>query len=113
MPTARVSVAAALVLLAAAGPGQAADAVGKAEAVTPAASAGGGAGTRDLTVMDPVFMGDLVTTGKSGQVQLSFIDSTHMIVGPGSQLAIDKFVFQGKATAGQFSVNAVRGAFRF
>src|SRR5262249_21726356 len=81
----------------------------KAEAVTPSAAAG----SRDLTVMDPVFMGDVVTTGKSGQVQLSFIDSTHMIVGPGSQLAIDRVVFQGKATAGQLSVNAVRSAFRF
>src|SRR5438128_1325188 len=104
-----LAAAAAVLVTASQGPSMAAEAVGKAFAVTPSAAAG----TRTLGVQDPVFMGDLVTTGSTGQVQLGFVDNTRMIVGPRSQLAIDSFVFKGKATAGQFSVNAVRGAFRF
>lgn len=107
-----VAAAAALFVTGAGGLSFAAESVGKAVAVTPAAAAGS-SGTRTLAVQDPVFMGDLVKTGSTGQVQLAFVDNTRMIVGPGSQLAIDAFVFQGHATAGRFSVNAVRGAFRF
>jgi hypothetical protein len=107
-----IVVGAAALLLALGAPSFAAEAVGKAVALTPSA-AGGSSGTGTLQVDDPVFMGDRVTTGKTGQVQLAFVDSTRMIVGPSSQLTIDSFVFQGQATAGHFSVNAVRGAFRF
>jgi len=62
---------------------------------------------------DPFFMGDIVTASKTGQVQIPFVESTRMIISPSSQLTIDSFIFQGHATAGHFSVNAVRGAFRF
>ena len=41
-------------------------------------------------------MGDLVTTGSKGQVQLGFIDNTRMVIGPRSKLTIDRFVFKGK-----------------
>jgi hypothetical protein len=35
------------------------------------------------------------------------------VVGPNSQLTIDRFVFAGQSNAREFTINAVRGAFRF
>ena len=35
------------------------------------------------------------------------------MVGPNSQLVIDKFVFKSETSAKEVSINAVRGAFRF
>lgn len=58
-------------------------------------------------------MGDLVTTDAGGQAQLKFRDDTRMIVGPNSQLTIDKFVYAGDGTAKQVTFEATRGVFRF
>lgn len=109
-------VTASAALLAAGGvqPGSAAQPAGNAVAVVQSANVEGGGGSRVLEVKAPVFMGDKVKTGKSGQAQLLFLDKTRMVVGPGSQLAIDSFVYQGGgATARQFTISAVKGAFRF
>lgn len=36
-----------------------------------------------------------------------------MVIGPESQVTIDKFVFRGPAKPGAFAINALRGSFRF
>ncbi len=91
----------------------AAQPAGNAVAVLQSANVEGGGGSRVLAVQAPVFSGDVVQTGRSGQAQLLFLDKTRMVVGPSSRLNIDSFVYQGGTTARQFTISAVKGAFRF
>jgi hypothetical protein len=108
------SIAAAVVVtIVGLAPALAQNPAGEAVAVTPSAAAAGGAGSRTLAVNGPVFMGDLVTTDADGLAQLKFRDDTRMVVGPNSELTIDRFVFAGEATAKQVTLNATRGVFRF
>src|SRR5262245_46599985 len=87
---------------------------GTAIAVLQSAEASGAAsGRRVLMLQGPVYMGDRIKTGAVGEAQLQFRDNTKLVVGPGSQLVIDKFVFNSESTAKSVSINAVRGAFRF
>ena len=108
-----VAAAAVLVTVGSLAPALAADPAGEAVAVTPAAAASGAAGSRTLATHGSVFMGDLVTTDAGGQAQLKFLDDTRMVVGPNSQLTIDKFVYAGGGTAKQVTFEATRGVFRF
>ena len=91
----------------------AAEASGEAVSVSQTASADGASGSRIIEVKGPLFTGDVVKTDASGQVQVLFRDDTRLVVGPNSQVSLDSFVFQGPATAKMFSIDAVRGAFRF
>ena len=105
----------AAVLVASGGltPVVAAEPAGEAVAVIQAAAAEGGAGPRMLEPAGVVFMGDIVRTDENGQAQIRFRDDTRMVVGPNSQLTIDRFVYAGGGTAREVSLSAVRGAFRF
>ena len=94
-------------------PAQAIEASGKAVAVEQDASASGPGGARTLVIDGPVFGGDAIKTNSVGHAQILFADNTKMVVGPNSQVKIDSFVFQGKSTASQFSIGALRGTFRF
>lgn len=82
-------------------------------AVIQQSQADGEGGKRVLQVEGPVFSGDQIITGARGEAQIKFLDDTKLVVGPNSQMTIDAFVFTGKGTAQKFSLNAVRGAFRF
>jgi hypothetical protein len=82
-------------------------------AVVPAAAASGTSGRRILEVKGPVFMGDRVQTGASGEAQIEFRDNTRLVVGPNSLMTIDAFVFNENNTAKKISMNAVKGSFRF
>ena len=74
------------------------------------------AGTsRTLVALQPIFMGDRIQTGSNGQAQLLFADNTRLVVGAGSSLLIEKYLLQSASasTVSNFSVNALRGSFRF
>jgi hypothetical protein len=86
---------------------------GTTVAVVPAAAATGTSGRRVLEVKGPVFMGDRVQTGASGEAQIEFRDNTRLVVGPNSLMTIDAFVFNENNTANKISMNAVKGSFRF
>jgi hypothetical protein len=86
---------------------------GTALAVVQSASAEGGAGQRLLQVSAPVYAGDRVKTGSVGEAQIRFRDNTKLVVGPNSQVLIDRFVFNPDSTARSVSINAVRGTLRF
>ena len=58
-------------------------------------------------------LGDVITTGATGQVQLLFQDETKIAIGANSQLVIESILFNSSGTASDFTVNAVQGAFRF
>ena len=105
---------AALVLLTVgACPALAAEPSGEAVAVNPATSASGQAGARVLTVNGAVFTGDVVKTDTAGYAQILFRDNTRLVVGKNSEVTLDQFVFAGEAAAKTFSLDAVRGSFRF
>jgi hypothetical protein len=70
-------------------------------------------GRRTLMVETPVYSGDRIITGPSGEAQIRFRDNTRLVVGPNSTMIIDAFVFADDDTARQISINAVKGAFRF
>lgn len=60
-----------------------------------------------------VSLGDVITTGATGQVQLLFRDDTKIAIGANSELVIETILFDSPDTASNFTVNAVQGAFRF
>lgn len=91
----------------------AAEPSGQTLAVTQAAGADGTGGTRVLKVASAIFMGDHIKTDAVGEAQLKFVDDTRLVVGPNSQVAIDRFVFNPDATAKDVTINAARGVFRF
>jgi len=62
---------------------------------------------------DTVAMGDVVSTGDKGQVQIVFPDKTRVVVGPNSQLTIEKLLFRNNDTARKMTLSAAAGTFRF
>ncbi len=88
---------------------------GRAVEVVPDVSASRGGATRSIAALQPIFMGDRVQTGPNGQAQLLFDDNTRLVVGPGSTLLIEQYLLQSASTStvSNFSVNALRGSFRF
>lgn len=86
---------------------------GAVVAVIQQSEADGETGKRVLQVEGPVFSGDKIITGARGEAQIKFRDETKLVVGPNSSMTIDAFVFAANGNAKQFSINAVRGAFRF
>jgi hypothetical protein len=67
---------------------------------------------RILTVGADISLGEQVVTGPSGQVQIILSDKTRLVVGPGSALVIESYLFNG-STADKFAINALAGSFRF
>jgi hypothetical protein len=83
-------------------------------AVVQMSEADGQTGKRVLVMDGPVFSGDRIVTGPSGNAQIKFRDNTRLVVGPNSTMVIDAFIFGGDGEAARkVTINAVRGAFRF
>lgn len=85
---------------------------GKAVGVNPEAVTRVSGGDRTLIVGADISLGDQVVTGASGQVQIIFSDQTRLVVGPGSALVIEAYLFNGR-TAEKLAINALAGSFRF
>ncbi len=106
-----LSLAASLLLLV---PGAAfADATGTAKGVDPDATSKRGKNTEVLVVGSDIFIGDVVKTGPSGQVQIKFSDNTELVVGPRSSLTIEDYLLREDGSAGKLAVNTLAGTFRF
>lgn len=54
--------------------------------------------------------GDMLITGKDGQISLTFIDNTRFAVGPNSRVAVSKFDFDRTTQAGTFVTEVNRGS---
>lgn len=85
---------------------------GQAVAVIQATSASGPGGSRTLAASKPVYSGDRINTGGSGEAQIVFADNTRLVVGPNSSIVIDKYVYNPGSGA-QVSMQLAKGAFRF
>ncbi|MGE0238039.1 MAG: FecR domain-containing protein [Parvibaculaceae bacterium] len=86
--------------------------IGKVYAKSGSPTASGPGGNRALAAGSPVYEDDKVVTG-GGNVQIVFIDNTKLVVGPNSTLLIDRFLMRGGNKARKFSIDALRGTFRF
>jgi hypothetical protein len=106
--SARLLFAALAGLLALSEPGIAATPIGKVVAAVGSPTGSG----RPLSAGSAVFENDRLVTG-GGNVQILFIDETKLVVGPNSTLVIDRFLMRGGNRAQKFSVDALRGTFRF
>ncbi len=69
--------------------------------------------SRSLTAGDEVHQDELIAVGPKSIGELEFEDETKLALGPGSQLLLDKFVYNGRRTESDIVVNLVKGAFRF
>ncbi len=94
-------------------PASAQQASGRTVGVIPDASALRSEGRSPLAVQQPVYMGDSIQTGPSGEAQIDFVDNTRLVVGPASSLLIDNSVLRNRRTMSSFVVSALRGTFRF
>lgn len=109
---ARLAGAGVICLYALTTPIQAATPIGKVFAKSGSPSATGPGGSRPLSQGSPIYEDDRVQTG-NGNVQIIFIDDTKLVVGPNSTLVIDRFLMRGGNKARKFSIDALRGTFRF
>jgi hypothetical protein len=90
-----------------------ADPIAKVVAVVGSPTSSGPSGNRTLSVGADIFEKDKITVS-SGNAQILFNDGTKLVVGPGSSLVISKYLMQGDGNSAQdFSINALRGTFRF
>lgn len=54
--------------------------------------------------------GDVLVTGKDGQISLTFIDNTRFSVGPNSRISVDRFDYDRKNQTGNFVTKVNRGS---
>jgi len=87
--------------------------VGVASAVVPQAR-----GTRPnaepvvLRVGQDMIADERVITAADGKAQLLFVDGTSLMVGPNSDVVLDRFVFDPETGRGDIAFSATRGVFR-
>lgn len=68
--------------------------------------------THRKSVGDKVFTNEIISTGSDSKGQLLFRDETSLTVGPNSQVALDRFVYNPQGNS-SVTLNATRGVFRF
>jgi len=89
------------------------DAIGSATTVVNLVTAELAPDTRSLREGDGVHQNELIEVSPDGLGELVLVDDTKLALGPGSQLLLDKFVFDPNRTNGSIVLNLVKGAFRF
>ena len=92
----------------------AADKVGVAAAVNPDAfSSLAGSPQSQLNIGKSIFYNERINTTTSGLVQVLLVDGSTFTVGPGSDLVIDKFVYDPKKKTGQVVATFSKGVLRY
>ena len=95
------------------GPAEA-DKVGVAAAVNPDAfSSLAGSPQTQLNIGKSIFYKERINTTGSGLVQVLLVDGSTFTVGPGSDLVIDKFVYDPKKKSGEIVASFSKGVMRF
>src|SRR5689334_19772477 len=91
-----------------------ADKVGVAAAVNPDAfSSLSGSPQTQLNIGKSIFFNERINTTTSGLVQVLLVDGSTFTVGPGSDLVIDKFVYDPNKKSGEIVASFSKGAMRF
>ncbi len=88
--------------------------VGVAAAVTPqATSQPPGGASKTLKIGKSVVYNERIATSANGVVQVLLLDGSTFTVGPGSDLVIDKFVYNPSTGTGELAASFSKGALRF
>lgn len=88
--------------------------VGVAAAVNPDAfSSLSGTPTNQLNIGKSIFFNERIKTTDSGLVQVLLVDGSTFTVGPGSDLVIDKFVYNPKKGTGEITTTFSKGVVRY
>ncbi len=91
-----------------------ADKVGVAAAVNPDAfSSLSGSERSQLNIGKSIFFNERINTTGKGLVQVLLIDGSTFTVGPGSDLVIDKFVYDPNKKSGEVAATFSKGVMRF
>lgn len=67
----------------------------------------------DVASGTPIFLGDAITTGPGGRLQIMLLDETVFTIGPDAAMKIDRFVYDPATGAGTVNASVAKGAFRF
>ncbi|WP_169822886.1 FecR family protein [Methyloligella halotolerans] len=87
----------------------AANKVGVAAAVKPDAFSGG----QQIKIGKSIFYNERINTNGEGLVQVLLVDGSTFTVGPGSDLVIDKFVYDPSKDEGEIAASFSKGVVRF
>lgn len=82
--------------------------IAKADYVTPQRQIGHQIGSGE-----PIYMGDQISTGAGGGLQVMLLDQTVMTLGQNAKMTIDEMVYDPKSGTGKLNFNVTQGAFRF
>ncbi|MFO7479090.1 MAG: FecR domain-containing protein [Methyloceanibacter sp.] len=100
--------------LAFAAPGAHAEKVGVAAAVNPDAfSSLAGSPQSQLNIGKSIFYNERINTTGNGLVQVLLVDGSTFTVGPGSDLVIDRFVYDPRKGTGELTASFSKGVMRF
>ena len=64
-------------------------------------------------VGDPVYLGDVVTTGADGRVNINFADDTSFNLSSNAKMTLDEFVYDPNGKSNSTVFNLSKGAFTF
>lgn len=87
--------------------------IGHATAITTNVSGAIDGQTAALATGDTVYENQKITTDSNGIGEFVFRDDTRIAIGPGSTVALDRFVYDSNGTVGQVAIGMTRGALRF
>lgn len=95
-----------------AGPLQGADPVGLVQELSGEVRVTRGDGTVEvISEGAPIFQGDIIETGKSGAVNIIFVDETSFAISEDARLAIDEFVYDASSQSGTQNFSVLKGLF--
>lgn len=60
-----------------------------------------------------VYIGDEVSTGEKGNLQVLLLDETIFTIGPNSSIVIDRFIYDPSSQNGKINAKIIKGTFRF
>jgi ferric-dicitrate binding protein FerR (iron transport regulator) len=92
----------------------AAEPVGNASAIIPAASQQEPQGTRsDLKLRDSIIRNAELATAERGALEVTFLDGSKLTMGQNSRVTVDEYVYAGPGGASKQTIRYTKGLFRF
>ena len=89
------------------------DTIGEAIEVINLVTADYSRDTRTLQPGDDVRQDEKIAVGSDGRSELQFADQTKIALGPGSEMLLDKFVYDSDKNSGSIVMDLVSGTLRF
>jgi ferric-dicitrate binding protein FerR (iron transport regulator) len=91
----------------------AAEDVGNASAIIPAASQTSQGTRSDLKLRDPIIRNAELATADNGALEVTFLDGSKLTMGQNSRLTVDEYVYAGPGGASKQTIRYTKGLFRF